>query len=78
MKKLAVFTAFALLFALSTPASAATQAITYKLKASAAGQTAEFILNQTLDATAPATVAPLLSHARCARAERISAKFPSK
>jgi dehydratase len=58
MKKLAVFTAFALLFALSTPASAATQAITYKLKASAAGQTAEFTLDQTLAATAPATVAP--------------------
>jgi dehydratase len=49
MKKLAGFTALALLLTLSTPASAATLAITYKLKASAAGQTAEFTLDQNLD-----------------------------
>lgn len=42
---------------LTSQASAA-QTIVYKVKASALGQTAEFTLDQTLDATAPATVAP--------------------
>ena len=45
-----------LLFA--TNASAAPQTITYKLRASAAGQSSDFTLDQGLDANAPATVAP--------------------
>jgi len=58
MKKTAVLTALALLLATSTPASATPSAITYKLKATALGQSAEFTLDQAVDATAPATVAP--------------------
>jgi dehydratase len=58
MKKSVVLTALALLLATSTQASAATSAITYKLKATALGQSAEFTLDQTLDATAPEAVAP--------------------
>jgi dehydratase len=42
----------------TTNASAAPQTITYKLRASAAGQSSEFTLDQGLDASAPATVAP--------------------
>ncbi|MFI6100168.1 cyclase [Lentzea sp. NPDC051213] len=42
----------------ATNASAAPQTITFKMRASAAGQTAEFTLEQGLDATAPETVAP--------------------
>ncbi|HEX6346680.1 cyclase [Umezawaea sp.] len=56
--KTAVFAALALLLATSTPASAEPHAITYKLKATALGQSAEFTLDQPIDATAPATVAP--------------------
>jgi dehydratase len=56
--KTAVFAALALLLATSTPASAEPHAITYKLKATALGQSAEFTLDQPLDATAPEAVAP--------------------
>ena len=42
----------------TTNASAAPQTITYKLRASAAGQSSEFTLDQGLDASAPASVAP--------------------
>jgi len=56
--KTAVFTALALLLATSVPASAAPAAVTYKLRATALGQTAEFLLDQPLDATAPTAVAP--------------------
>ncbi|MET9231344.1 cyclase [Lentzea sp. NPDC003310] len=45
-----------LLFA--TTASAAPQTITYKLRASAAGQSSDFTLDQGVDASAPATAAP--------------------
>ncbi|PRY36157.1 cyclase [Umezawaea tangerina] len=58
MKKLAGIAAMALLLATSAPASAAPSAVTYKLKATALGQSAEFTLDQTLDATAPETAAP--------------------
>lgn len=43
---------------LTAQASAAPQTITFKCKASALGQTAEFTLDQVIDATAPETVAP--------------------
>lgn len=43
---------------LTTTASAATQTATYKLRATAIGQSADFTLDQGLDSTAPATVAP--------------------
>jgi dehydratase len=42
----------------TSTASAAPQTITFKLRASAAGQTADFTLDQGLDASAPSTVAP--------------------
>jgi len=42
----------------TTNASAAPQTITFKLRASAVGQTSDFTLDQGLDASAPATVAP--------------------
>jgi dehydratase len=44
--------------AFGTTASAANQTITYKVRASALGQTAELDLTQGIDSTAPATVAP--------------------
>ncbi|HWO63770.1 MAG TPA: cyclase [Umezawaea sp.] len=56
--KTAVFAALALVLATSTPASAEPHAITYKLKATALGQSAEFTLDQSIDATAPEAVAP--------------------
>lgn len=46
------------LLVFTSTAQAATHPITYKLRASAVGQTSEFTLDQTIDATAPATVAP--------------------
>ncbi|MDX8035089.1 cyclase [Lentzea sp. BCCO 10_0856] len=46
-----------LMFATNASA-AAPQTITYKLRASAAGQTSDFTLDQGVDASAPATVAP--------------------
>lgn len=42
----------------ATNASAAPQTITYKLRASAAGQSSDFTLDQGVDSSAPATVAP--------------------
>ncbi|KOV80140.1 hypothetical protein [Nocardia sp. NRRL S-836] len=42
----------------ATDASAAPQTITFKLRASAVGQTADFTLDQGLDASAPSAVAP--------------------
>ena len=42
----------------ATNASAAPQTITYKLRASAAGQSSDFTLDQGVDASAPASVAP--------------------
>ncbi|MFS8103782.1 cyclase [Lentzea alba] len=42
----------------TTNASAAPQNITYKLRASAAGQSSDFTLDQGVDASAPANVAP--------------------
>lgn len=56
--KSAVFAALALLLATSAPASAEPHAITYQLQATAFGQSAEFTLDQPVDATAPETVAP--------------------
>jgi dehydratase len=44
--------------ALGTTASAASQTVTYQVRASALGQTAELTLDQGIDSTAPATVAP--------------------
>ncbi|CAM4059304.1 cyclase [Kibdelosporangium persicum] len=57
--RLATVAAFALapLLALGTTASAAVQTINYQVRASAFGQTAELVLNQDIDATAPAGVA---------------------
>lgn len=46
-----------LLFA-SNASAAAPQTITYKLRATAVGQTADFTLDQGVDAAAPASVAP--------------------
>jgi dehydratase len=46
-----------LMFATNASA-AAPQTITYKLRASAAGQSSDFTLDQGVDASAPATVAP--------------------
>ncbi|MDX8146575.1 cyclase [Lentzea sp. BCCO 10_0061] len=46
-----------LMFAANASA-AAPQTITYKLRASAAGQSSDFTLDQGVDASAPATVAP--------------------
>lgn len=46
------------LLVFASTAQAATHPITYKMRASAVGQTSEFTLNQTIDATAPATAAP--------------------
>ncbi|MFJ8966900.1 cyclase [Lentzea sp. NPDC102401] len=46
-----------LMFAVNASA-AAPQTITYKLRASAVGQTSDFTLDQGVDASAPATVAP--------------------
>ncbi len=56
--KSAVFATLALLLATSAPASAAPHAITYQLRATALGQSAEFTLDQPVDATAPEAVAP--------------------
>ncbi|WP_329787154.1 cyclase [Lentzea sp. DG1S-22] len=58
--KLAAIAAAALVPVLlfSTNASAAPQTITYKLRASAAGQSSDFTLDQGVDASAPATAAP--------------------
>lgn len=47
-----------LMFSATTHASAAPQTITYKLRASAAGQSSDFTLDQGVDASAPETVAP--------------------
>jgi dehydratase len=59
-RRLATAAALALvpLLVLGTSASAASQTITYKVRASAVGQTAELTLDQGIDSTAPATVAP--------------------
>lgn len=46
------------LLAVTTTAAAANQTITYKVRASALGQTADLTLDQGVNATAPATVAP--------------------
>ncbi len=46
-----------LMFA-SSASAAAPQTITYKLRASAAGQSSDFTLDQGVDAAAPASVAP--------------------
>jgi dehydratase len=59
-RRLATAAALALVpvLVLGTSASAASQTITYKVRASAVGQTAELTLDQGIDSTAPATVAP--------------------
>ncbi|MEV4317913.1 cyclase [Actinocrispum sp. NPDC049592] len=44
--------------AFGTTAAAANQTITYKVRATALGQTADLTLDQGVDASAPATVAP--------------------
>jgi dehydratase len=44
--------------AFGTTAAAASQTITFKVRATAVGQTAELTLDQGVDASAPATVAP--------------------
>ncbi|ALG07526.1 hypothetical protein [Kibdelosporangium phytohabitans] len=58
--RLATVAAFTLapLLALGATASAAVQTINYQVRASALGQTAELVLNQDIDSTAPASVAP--------------------
>lgn len=43
---------------LTAQASAAPQTVNFKVRATALGQSAEFTLDQVIDATAPATVAP--------------------
>ncbi|GLY53728.1 cyclase [Lentzea sp. NBRC 102530] len=60
MKLAGIATAAALvpMLLFATNASAAPQTVTYKLRASAVGQTSDFTLDQGLDASAPATVAP--------------------
>jgi dehydratase len=58
--KLAAIAAAALvpMLMFATTASAEPQTVTYKLRASAAGQSSDFTLDQGVDASAPATVAP--------------------
>ncbi|SEQ61084.1 dehydratase [Lentzea xinjiangensis] len=59
--KLAAITAAALVPVLvfaTTASAAAPQTVTYKLRASAVGQTTDFTLDQGVDAAAPAGVAP--------------------
>jgi dehydratase len=56
--KLAGIASLLLVLTFATNAEAAPQTITYKLRASAAGQSSDFTLDQGVDASAPATVAP--------------------
>jgi dehydratase len=58
-RRLATVAAFALVpvLAFGQTASAANQTITYQVRASAFGQTAELTLDQDIDSTAPATAA---------------------
>jgi dehydratase len=46
------------MLAIGQTASAASQTITFKVRASAVGQTADLTLDQTVDSSAPASVAP--------------------